>query len=1112
MRYSRLGFLLLPLPLMGGCHLFGPRPEPPLQALAWPFGSGRVPFSASTGLESRIENGVLVLDTQPGAPACDFTLLPGAIDGPVVLGMRLRVPAAGEHRFAVRWRAEGGQFDPVRELAFSVEGGGHWRDVTLPIAVREKRVELGIVVPPGVGRIEIDEVRIDEDRPPRERREAMAKLVGRAEVEDDALRVEVDLTGPVLAITERTRGRRWEARFDDFLGEMTAVRREDDRRLVLELADYPRRAVYTATIELAGGGAVLFNLSGGVPPAPFHTLAPWPPRLESTMRDGRLVLADGHAGLFLRQEDPLLAGRVLHPGAPSPALDMPWVGVVDHAAGDGMMLLLESPARSGIYLRRGTDGSAWPQVLWATGDAEAGTTTRTVRATFTPVGGGVAHAKLYRQWLARPEAAMPALAIPAGPMAHAPLFAGTGDARRFSRRALALGVHEAILADAAESSAIGTAAITLPPGHLPLMSIPAVYLAAGTEGIEAWSRRTQGLLPPRPTQLAPQPTSWPEAAPAALAQLAARIGAGAVAIAADPRDGQLLHQMGRSGLFDTFARTTPVPLWLPAPTEAQLAIAPVSTNRFEGPSWWYASGGWSPLSPDPVAARADYPPLYRDHVDDYRGRLPLWQLVHRDRHTIRAAAGDAAVLHRAAAPEVAERRLLYSLLYGMPPAHWRRIGTADWPQDPVADLLLHHETAWFLRRIAGRAMTNFEILSQDHAVQRATFDGGYTVLVNFGAEPRDLPSDSGRVGLLASGGYLVTGPDFEQSRLMSGGSMVVRLESPEVRLVAGTGRVAIDGLGEATRLLALVRDGGDWQLIAAGDDAVQLNVGALAGLDPAAGVALLELDAEGRPEEVTPLPLSAEPVTIVPRPGRAHITARLMPDAAAPALLIHPPGPWIDEAQPLRLSTALRNVQLHYTTDRTEPTLRSARYTAPFPMPHTGTLRVALFRGREPVGTAGMVDYRVTRRLHHSAVLRTGDAPTLVDVRLTGLDQLRLLTGDAGDDGWGDALLVADPVLFTNRRERVGLVTLPPATRHQAWGAPLVYTTADLPEPLRPMASVTGTAIVTRPESELTWRLDGDYSQLRLELRAIAPLEATPGSQPAGTVTVTIEGVLPVRR
>ena len=144
---------------------------------------------------------------------------------------------------------------------------------------------------------------------------------------------------------------------------------------------------------------------------------------------------------------------------------------------------------------------------------------------------------------------------------------------------------------------------------------------------------------------------------------------------------------------------------------------------------YYVGGYWPPEGPAVHIKQVPLKPNYLYHYYDPRFRLPLYQIVFHDSVITTHHWGSGSLKFENAISTLA----LLELLYNVPPLYHLNI-----------DEFSKHK-AWIKRyyaffsplhkQIGGKAMTDFEWLSDDRQVQRTKFGNMVEIFANFGTEP-----------------------------------------------------------------------------------------------------------------------------------------------------------------------------------------------------------------------------------------------------------------------------------------------------------------------------------------------------------------------------------------
>ncbi len=119
---------------------------------------------------------------------------------------------------------------------------------------------------------------------------------------------------------------------------------------------------------------------------------------------------------------------------------------------------------------------------------------------------------------------------------------------------------------------------------------------------------------------------------------------------------------------------------------------------------------------------------YIQELYDHETHIPLFEAVWHDSVIAVPHWSNTSLKH----PNVANLVALREVLYATPPMYHFNLDEFAKRKDTI----LKHLAVWspLHRRVGGKALTEFEWLTEDKAVQRTTFEEGTTVTVNFGEE------------------------------------------------------------------------------------------------------------------------------------------------------------------------------------------------------------------------------------------------------------------------------------------------------------------------------------------------------------------------------------------
>ena len=143
---------------------------------------------------------------------------------------------------------------------------------------------------------------------------------------------------------------------------------------------------------------------------------------------------------------------------------------------------------------------------------------------------------------------------------------------------------------------------------------------------------------------------------------------------------------------------------------------------------YYVGGYWPPEGPAVHIKQVPLKPNYLYHYYDPRFRLPLYQIVFHDSVITTHHWGSGSLKFENAIGTLA----LLELLYNVPPLYHLNIEEFSnhkaWIKRYYAFFSPLH------RQIGGKAMTDFEWLSEDKLVQRTEFGDTVELFANFGAD------------------------------------------------------------------------------------------------------------------------------------------------------------------------------------------------------------------------------------------------------------------------------------------------------------------------------------------------------------------------------------------
>jgi hypothetical protein len=229
-------------------------------------------------------------------------------------------------------------------------------------------------------------------------------------------------------------------------------------------------------------------------------------------------------------------------------------------------------------------------------------------------------------------------------------------------------------------------------------------------------------------------------------------------------------------------------------------------------------------------------------------RVPLWELCFHDCVVSTWYWGDSTGHLYKAAPDIADRKDLFNILYGTVPLYWvSQPYSFSWRDPALRERLLesYRNTCKLHEQIGFEELVSHEFVTGDHAVQKTVFGDGTEVWVNFGEQPWTLKRAKQEY-VLPQYGFYAQGPKIEQYRADVAGKTTTLIRSDGYLFAEGS----VPGLVEtANGAPATIRRQGPAMLRVSAPDAqdLRLNVAALCPDGGEGAWRVLELDERGTP-------------------------------------------------------------------------------------------------------------------------------------------------------------------------------------------------------------------------------------------------------------------------
>jgi hypothetical protein len=236
----------------------------------------------------------------------------------------------------------------------------------------------------------------------------------------------------------------------------------------------------------------------------------------------------------------------------------------------------------------------------------------------------------------------------------------------------------------------------------------------------------------------------------------------------------------------------------------------------------------------PPKSRDDLKDNYLKWSDRPDHRIPLWDLVYHDCIATTWYWGDCNGYYSAIAPEMSDRKDLFTMLHGQLPLLW----TTDvkpgepldygWSRDRARFLETCRHAGLLNEQVGFEEMLTHEFLSDDRMVQRTRFAGGGWCVVNFSQEARRYTADGVNV-MLAPSGFIAKAGPVAQSRLVEDGQVVTRVEAPGYHSLQTPDRRVSGPISTQGRLTVFERESGHWHVLAESTEESSVDMCVLAG-------------------------------------------------------------------------------------------------------------------------------------------------------------------------------------------------------------------------------------------------------------------------------------------
>lgn len=809
--------------------------------------------------------------------------------------MRCRLPAS-EHY--VSWNVAGGRdWKSFRRIPVVVDG--QWHVYRLPLNADGQLVALRFAFSPDeASQVELRDVRVSTL--PSDLAASGAPIVVRA----GPLNLSFDPTERRFEVLDRRTSRRWVSEPLVAWAAIEGVQDDSSNGIELSLRNRFSGSAVRMRCEPSADDSVRFTIEPEASSDPLEGLESLTPRFSTDLENGKLVFCDRSCGVLLDQQDPTYASWPLRVYGNTHCLDMPWIGVYDAERGDGLMVLFETPADAEVELAPDDRGRHWPAPRWLASRDRFGPS-RTVSLHFLAEGGYVALAKRYRAFL-KEAGRLKRLVEKANERPAVGRLPGAaviwthdrnwGDLRE----AHSLGVRRAVVSNLRKPEHVAWlkergGLVGRYDSYSDIFQGPvgfqrddiessAIRGRPGAEPLDGWTMDDGRQMAWRSTAL------WMRASRAYAADQIERTGHNArfvdVAVASKldedwapehaydrGRDLQLRRELIR------YLQGFGLALGTEHGNDWAADLVDYHEGSLSGPFWWSSWEAGRLQRPTREQLTAEYLKFGMGPAS----RVPLWQLVFQDCLVSTWYWGDTAGMLYEAAPELADRKDLFTMLYGGVPLLWLAEPSKGygWAENKWRWLRTYHDTTHFHAKVAFAEMFSHEFVGGDPELQRTRFAGGATATVNFSDEPRLVPGDEGLT--LAPRGYRLLADGFRQEKFWEKGEAVTRIDATGFWMRESKSHREEAAASYRGRVMLFESEGGAWR--AAGEPGAEWSVdaGAIAGWAAGTPYAVYAIESGERAGLVTrgasgervTLPTSAE--------GWAYALVPATPDATAVA-------------------------------------------------------------------------------------------------------------------------------------------------------------------------------------------------------------------------------------
>ncbi len=1022
-----------------------------------------------------------------------------AVNAPFVVKMRVKSTSAGQAR--LYWSVKlpslvSSSFGEEAVVYFDVKHDGQWHDYSIPIDIDGIITQLRLDPGKGVGQFDVDSIVLETLDADSVGGAVSAKLPPVVSVANGPLNVKLDTKKHEYTITDSRTKRKWVTASAGSM-RLVDIRKLSASSMQLKLVDRTQQAEYTCMVNVTKQASVQFKLFAKNLQMKISRVN-YPPRLQSDLKNGAVVLTSRCNGLLIDQKDKKFPTRSF--GCYNNlGLDMPWIGVTDNKTGEGVMALFETADDVYVDLRDDLEGRMWPQIRWAPSMSHFAYP-RSMSWYFTDQGGYVAMAKQFRQYakkvglyksLAQKAKTLPKVEWLRG----AALIWGATSSEEFALQLKAAGINRAMIygRPSAEQIRKITQLGYLTGEYDCYTDILEGEVGQGRDNIKERAYYDSQGSPAPGWRTLEGLQFYTRSSSQALRAADSYVPA---ILKEFPFTGRFLDVSAAVDLYEDYSPLHKFDrrqdlqyrrqLYLYMTNKGLVVggehgkawnadILDYNEGMASGPFWWEMPAGYL----KPPTSRSEIEANYLRYAAVYNYQVPLWELAFHDCVQSAWYWGDSSDYYYAVAPEICDRKELANMLYGTMPLMWANNLGYGWDRNRSRFIETYWKTCRLNNVLFGQELVKHEFLSADRQLQRSTFANGAVSVVNFDTKPRAY----GKM-MLAVNGFYVTAPGLVQSKLMVGHEAVTSVTDKTHYWVQTNSLKKVGDISVNGKLGLFKYTDNQWNVVVDSKQAATIKLTNIIPLPKQKQYRIFELKQNGQLSVELPHAVSGGMLTV---PAGEGLRLYGICTLADNQVVMAPQAGMIEPNETISLSSGIANAEIRYTTDGMTPSLSSAKYTKPITCDFR-VLKAALFVNGKQIGSITTGEYR--RLAYVSPICKCGEPAVSATISVKGARRMSLVVDDAGDGPSNDRAIWADVKLFDNDGRMSYVSDMKPNKVAQKENLVAYNETFDK-KPLGIGKDTYTKGISTHADSDIEYLVDGKYDRLEMKVGSDAVIANT---------------------